>query len=331
MIHKSITRREIILYDGNKLGFFFGAGASAEFGVPTLKALTKEFYDMIQSNDTKERHLFNQIYESMEAIYGKDNVDVESIISVIIGLKDESKVKENIGDLGLFLLNKYEPDIYKPLKAHDSQTLNNLEQTYKNFIRDKVVLKTEGIDSLRKVYEDFFQQVCSIVNCSNHHEAPTSDPYENTFHKWVFFTTNYDNAIEEYWINYRKHTMLDLGFKQIGTKYPLMYADEFVQRNLSNVNGAMQLVKLHGSANWIRNKQGQIEEREYNQNMNQIRSRTASGEIEDDLMVYPLTQKELYFPPYVQFFRILESELKKRDIWIIIGYSFRDVIVKKYV
>lgn len=119
----------------------------------------------------------------MERVYGKDNVDIESIISIISGLKDKSKTKENIGDLGLFILDKNESDICKPFVDCDNQTINNLEKIYKDFIRDKVILKTQGID-LRKVYEDFFQQICKIVNCSNHHEAPTTDPYENTFHKW---------------------------------------------------------------------------------------------------------------------------------------------------
>lgn len=151
---------------------------------------------------------------------------------------------------------------------------------------------------------------------------------ENTLGKWVFFTTNYDNVLEEYWVNYRGYLDLDLGFKQIKTRYPIMDADTFVRTNLSNVQGAMQLVKLHGSANWIRNKLGQIEEHEYNQNMNHVISKSATGEVENDLMVYPLSQKELYFTPYIQFFRILEYELSKREIWIIIGYSFRDIIIR---
>ncbi|MGH9988604.1 MAG: SIR2 family protein, partial [Nitrososphaeraceae archaeon] len=108
----------------------------------------------------------------------------------------------------------------------------------------------------------------------------------------------------------------------------LMEADNFVRLNLDNVRGVMQLVKLHGSANWIRNKLGQIEEHEYNQNMNYLRSKSATGEVENDLMVYPLSQKELYFTPYIQFFKILESELDKRKIWILMGYSFRDIIIR---
>lgn len=45
-------------------------------------------------------------------------------------------------------------------------------------------------------------------------------------------------------------------------------------------------------------------------------------------MIYPLSQKQLYFSPYIQLFRILGAELSKRDFWIIIGYSFRDIIIR---
>jgi hypothetical protein len=45
-------------------------------------------------------------------------------------------------------------------------------------------------------------------------------------------------------------------------------------------------------------------------------------------MIYPLSQKQLYFSPYIQLFRILGAELRKRDFWIVIGYSFRDIIIR---
>jgi len=259
---------------GSKLGFFFGAGASIEFGIPSLKVMTKEFYEHINSkvNDPFQTDLFNKIYHSMEEIHGKDNVDIESIISVIVGLKDKLRIKENLGDLSLYIISRNNLDIYDAFKDVDIEILNDLEYRYKDFIRDKVVLKTDGIDRLIKVYDDFFQQICNIVNCTNHHDTLTNVPGENTFGKWVFFTTNYDNGIEEYWVLHKEYLDVDLGFKHIRTKYRIMDADTFVNTSLSNVQNAMQLVKLHGSANWIRNKLGQIEEHEYNQNMNNVRS-----------------------------------------------------------
>jgi SIR2-like domain len=90
----------------------------------------------------------------------------------------------------------------------------------------------------------------------------------------------------------------------------------------------MQLVKLHGSVNWTVNRQYIIEEHEYNTTYDERKSRTGSQDIQEDIMIYPLSQKQLYFTPFIQFFRILEAELSKRVFWIIIGYSFRDIIIR---
>jgi SIR2-like protein len=313
------------------LGFFFGAGASIEFGIPTMKSMTNEFYNLINRNNTEQKILFNDIYQSMEKIYGKEKVDIESIMSIILNLKDQYNFLENIGDFGRFILNKEKLDVKEFNYRYDDNVLYTLEKEYKEFIREKVILKTLGIDHSRKVYEDFFRQICSIATCNNASQKPPNlnDPYENTLGKWVFFTTNYDNSLEDYWKKYRKYNDLDLGFSGKNTVYPIMEANEFVNRNLSNRHNAMQLVKLHGSVNWIINEQGELEEHDYNQNYTSISSRSATKEVKEDLLVYPLSQKELYFTPFIQFFTILDSELKQRKIWIIIGYSFRDIIIRK--
>lgn len=44
-----------------------------------------------------------------------------------------------------------------------------------------------------------------------------------------------------------------------------MDANELVKKNQLNSNRAMQLVKLHGSVNWIVNNLGEIEEHDYNE------------------------------------------------------------------
>ena len=71
------------MVDGNNIGFFFGAGASIEFGIPTMRAMTMDFYNLINSNNTILTKLFNNVYNSMEEIYGKDKIDIESIMSVL--------------------------------------------------------------------------------------------------------------------------------------------------------------------------------------------------------------------------------------------------------
>ena len=211
-------------------------------------------------------------------------------MSVILNLKDHNNFWENIGDFGRFILNKEKQDVKESYYRYDNNVIDTLEKEYKDFIREKVILKTSGIDHSRNVYEDFFRQICSIATCNNASQKPPnlSDPYENTYGKWVFFTTNYDNSLEDYWKKYRKYNDLDLGFRKKNTHYPIIEANEFVNRTLSNRHNAIQLVKLHGSVNWIINDQGELEEHDYNENYKSISSRSATNEINEDLMVYPL-------------------------------------------
>ena len=46
-------------------------------------------------------------------------------------------------------------------------------------------------------------------------------------------------------------------------------------------------------------------------------------------MIYPIQQKELYLEPYISMFKLLNRELKEKKIWIIVGYSFNDSIIRE--
>jgi hypothetical protein len=52
------------------------------------------------------------------------------------------------------------------------------------------------------------------------------------------------------------------------------------------------------------------------------------GTCRNNEKILSLSQKQLYFTPFIQLFRILDAELRKRDVWIIVGYSFRDIIIR---
>jgi len=166
----------------------------------------------------------------------------------------------------------------------------------------------------------FFEQLCAVNNCDNPN-SEDSNPNKYTHSNWTFFTTNYDNVIEDFWVTERRYPNLCLGFKaRDGRK--VMYPDRFAHNNTNDAypNSAMQLVKLHGSVNWFRNRYREIEEGRYHMSLDDIRSRGGSMDIQEDIIIYPLSQKQLYFTPFIQLFRILDAELRKRDVWIIIGY-----------
>ena len=48
-----------------------------------------------------------------------------------------------------------------------------------------------------------------------------------------------------------------------------------------------------------------------------------------ELMLYPLAAKELYLEPYVSMLVRLNRELQRKPIWIVIGYSFNDPVIRE--
>jgi hypothetical protein len=244
-------------------------------------------------------------------------------------LREKDHIKENIGEIGLLLLErKGILSCVNELK-YKTRILDSLEAKFKEYIRNHVVIKdSQKIDLSRRVYLDFFRRLCIHTNCENPN-SPDSEPNKYTYSKWTFFTTNYDNCIEDFWVRSRGYSHLSLGFDQKNGK-KIMNADRFVRRNTeeSGLRSEMQLVKLHGSVNWIKYKNGYIEEHEYHTALDDIGCRSGSNDIQENTLIYPLNQKQLYFVPFLQFFRILNAELTKRNLWIIIGYSFRDIVIR---
>ena len=62
-----------------RIGFFFGAGASAEFGIPSMKRITSTFSTKINRKgaNKEEKRVYNKVYASLKEIYGKNRVDLE--------------------------------------------------------------------------------------------------------------------------------------------------------------------------------------------------------------------------------------------------------------
>jgi hypothetical protein len=48
----------------------------------------------------------------------------------------------------------------------------------------------------------------------------------------------------------------------------------------------------------------------------------------DEVVIYPLRQKQLYVDPYIQMYFLLNKELRYNKVWIVVGYSFRDPVIQ---
>jgi hypothetical protein len=96
------------------------------------------------------------------------------------------------------------------------------------------------------------------------------------------------------------------------------------QSNLTQV----KLIKLHGSKNWLKDNEGNLIEKGLDEEIISVSSGRISGAITGEVMFYQPSQKQLYLSPFIQFFNYLERELCENKIWIVIGYSFRDIVIR---
>jgi hypothetical protein len=103
-------------------------------------------------------------------------------MSVILGLKDKERVIDNIGDFGLFMLERKGVTNPSNGSEYKTKTLDKLENEFKKLVRNKmVILEPQKIDLLRNVYSDFFKQLCAVTNCSG---GEDSNPYKYSASKW---------------------------------------------------------------------------------------------------------------------------------------------------
>jgi hypothetical protein len=65
--------------------------SAASFEIPTMKRMTKLFNEELQSKgDQKEKEVYHTIVNELEKDFGENNIDIETIFSVINGLREYS-------------------------------------------------------------------------------------------------------------------------------------------------------------------------------------------------------------------------------------------------
>lgn len=317
--------------------FLIGAGASTAFGIPSMKELTFQFAQFLQGQDkTGLYELYNEIADIMNAAF-ENKADVESIMSVIIGLQEDRRFKENIGDFGLFALySKFsEDDIFSNLKNFDKNDLHQLETKYKQFISSQMELTPSRLDKAYSIFDNLFGNLYHYYNNMNPQEKAepysSMSPSQRTFHNNInIFTTNYDTIIEKYFRSQLTDRIFYTGAREETGAENILDMDHFVRTCFSTqkTQPSMRIIKLHGSINWIKDKYGNLIQKSFEDSHQSIGRTNQTGYIQDEIMIYPLSQKQLYLSPFIQLFNYLEKELRNEKIWIVIGYSFRDIFIR---
>jgi len=300
-----------IMIDSSDLTFFFGAGASAPFGIPTMKQLVADFEKYLEDEGSEEeKNLFSDIKNTLEKTLRRQ-VDLEDVFTVIDGIMNYGF--DRIGLVSLYTLMKEFSRIPSPEVAEN--VCSTLRKKFEEFIREKCLIPEGSYDNISTVYKDLFNQIekTSGVGGSQH-------PRRIDFgwcSTWTMFTTNYDICIEFFWRESMRIS-LHTGFAEDPARH--------TQTLRSGALGveALTLVKLHGSVNWMIEPDGTVIEEQ------SIPARSLVGRrYVRPMMIYPIQQKELYVEPYISMFLQLNRELERKTNWVVIGYSFNDPIIRE--
>jgi hypothetical protein len=297
--------------NSSRISFLFGAGASAPFGIPTMKKMVTDFLPFLDKNGTSEEiYIFQDIKHVLENSLNR-LVDLEDIFTVIDGVK-------NFDHTRLDLIS-----IYSSIKEFskipeilcDKKICDKLETRFENFIREECLIPEESYPRISQTYGDFFSQIQETTRSSSSQTHRTRGDVK--YCTWTIFTTNYDTCLEYFWREYVR-TDTYTGFRYDERRRAQILDNSYKRGNEIN------LVKLHGSLNWMIEPDGNIIEE------SSIPRRSFIGRrYEGPMMIYPIQQKELYVEPFISMFSKLNEELKKQDCWIIVGYSFNDPIIRE--
>jgi len=214
--------------------FFFGAGASAPFGIPTMKQFVIDFEKHLDDNASKdERILYADIRGTLEERLGK-KVDLEAVFTVIDGIIDYSPERHDL--LSLYAVSEFK----KPFPPkQDIPICKLLREKFQTFVKEKCVIPDESFDKIRNVYQDFFNRFALELPPRN---LGSNDDYAYD-RDWAIFTTNYDMCLEHYW----RHVVgvgIDTGFISDDARaIRVLRSDMF----LNTTGNVLRLVKLHGS------------------------------------------------------------------------------------
>jgi hypothetical protein len=295
---------------------FFGAGASAAFGYPTMDGILPLFSKELTG---EEKEFFDQVWKLVSESYSY--VDLESVFSVIDVISRDYSFGE-LGPVSAFHARKYfnwdktaaesRPD------QGDIRIANRIREKFRKFIRTHYQVRPNEQDRMDAIYSQFF----SLLTKRPGYDS-TSSHGTLSFRDWPMFTTNYDLIIETVFAN--RDATLNTGAVASKTGQ-FMTLDTSVLRTAgSSIQSPKpMLVKLHGSLNWVKVGRGiRVESRPSDSEFT-LDGRRAEGEV----VLYPIIGKELYRYPFLDLFQLLQNELKRNETWIVVGYQFNDEIIR---
>jgi len=305
-------------FNADDIVFFFGAGASAPFGIPTMKQFVIDFENYLdEKGKSDERKAYRNIKNILETKLNRE-IDLEDVFTVIDGIINLTP--ERLGVLPIYVYSPSQMPTISHYPNNYIDTCESLEKKFQSFVREKCRISDEKFyHKIAIVYQDFFNR---LWHESSQRSSTIYRQNQNYFYckNWAIFTTNYDTCLESYWREcVGPDDGLNTGFRLDESRNRWILSPE----RLFSID-RVRLMKLHGSISWQIGQDEKTVTEEQTLGYSLIGRRYIG-----QMMIYPIQQKELYLEPYITMFKILNSELRNKSVWIIIGYSFNDPIIRE--
>jgi len=299
--------------------FFFGAGASRPFGIPTMKEMVTQFRKELSESKSDGIDDEVKLYDNVESTLRKEfgATDLESVFTVVDAFAQGKTLKE-VGYYAVFLAARISADSLLSPPSQDLQTTaRRLRGRFESFVKRVCWLKTDKLEVVLDTYLPFLNEVFNVFG-----GAVSQFPHKGTRYNynqlWNFFTTNYDNVLEVFWRVGIRQATLNTGFQyEPSTKSEIWSRDTILQQNL-------RLIKLHGSVTWWKEVgTGVIVEKDQPPDTSYVPRKFG-----EQIILYPIQQKDTLIPPYFDMFYAFRQALEQTRKWIVIGYSFADEIIR---
>lgn len=171
------------------------------------------------------------------------------------------------------------------------------------FIIREILLESFVISSdVRKLIGQMYDMVWEVMKSNGTDELQV-------------FTTNYDTVIEEYCNETNRGLVNGFNTYHHLNKH---WNDEWT----AGAANSVYLTKLHGSINWHKDADGEIVE------TGGIEQRDVSN----DIMIIPTEGTKRYDnEPFSALMKRFEAEIKKVDVLLVIGFSYRDEEIARII
>jgi len=278
-----------------------GAGASKPYGIPTLEEFSEDILSKLRQIGHDE--VIENILESLKEF--NMTKDFESFYSILERLTNPVRSVQYAGPLTAFLVRSKR----NLPKSYDyTQVLVDLR---------KLIYEKCSILSNEENFKQIEKNMDKLLEVTKENYSIESIPgrigRQNVNIGRIFITTNYDMALELYFL--AKEVSVTDGYADTGA-----LVKHFNPSLLSNPyeQGNRVIIKLHGSI-WQFLRGDEMIKTKLDPNSGGLPFKI---QVEREMMIYPTREKDILNYQFFPFFSIFKSITWTK--LLVIGYSFRD-------